>query len=399
MEDRDLVRQALDGDVRAYRRLIERYRNAVYGLAISFVGDFDLAEDMAQEAFILGYYRLGTLTDWDRFGVWLRTITANLCRMELRRRRARPVEEGAFDVDRVTGSAPAPDEVYRRDEVQRQVREALMGLSEKDREAVVLYYLDERTVEEVGRFLGVSGGAVKGRLHRARQHLRKELIGMVEKTLSQNRLGPEFAEKIELRTFEDLVQLTEEELRKLVNAIFLEGRGLALAYALDFDDPEAAVLRERVMACLPEKQREYFRVNLEYTSPAQSYQGEVLAVAWRLQKKGTIRPAPEKPRPKGKVEVNQFSDIAQLTNEEIKRVFREVETVDLAIALKSSEPGIEKVRDRSFANVSERVKKFIEIEHAYSKVTGEQVKAAQEGILKIVHRLQEAGEVRAGKKS
>lgn len=402
MQDRDLVRQALDGDVRAYRQLIERYRNAVYGLAVSFVGDFDLAEDMAQEAFILGYYRLGTLEDGDRFGVWLRTITANLCRMELRRRRAIPLERGEYDLDGMAGPGLAPDEVLERDEVQRQMLAALAGLSEKDREAVILYYLDERTVEEVGQFLGVSGVAVKGRLHRARQHLRKELMGMVQETLSQKRLGPEFAEKIEVQKFSDLARLTDEEMRTLIHHMrqAKPAGSMALIYGLQSDDLGAVALKNRILEVLPEMEREHFKVNLEFCrDPVQDYQAQVVAAARRLQKEGAIRPAPERPQPKGRVEMNRFSDVAGLTNEEMQRVLREVDTKDLAVALKSEEPGIEEVKARCYENVSERVRRLLETFQTYTEVTEEQVKGCQEGILKIVHRLQEAGEIRAGKKS
>lgn len=295
MEDRDLVRQALDGDVRAYRRLIERYRNAVYGLAISFVGDFDLAEDMAQEAFILGYYRLSTLADWDRFGVWLRTITANLCRMELRRRRATPMEEEAFDADGVAGSAPAPDAVYEQDAVRRQVREALMGLSEKDRRTAILHYLEGLTIEELSHLLDVSRGAIKGRLHRARQHLRKIMSGILQ---TRN-----------------------------------------------------------------------------------------------------VRPASKRPKLERRFEMRQFTDFVNLNDEEIQKVFRQTNTKDLAIALKPEDPGLEKVRARCYENVSERVRGIIEeFQRTYTEVT-EEVNACQEGILKIVHQLQEAGDIRASKKS
>ena len=86
MDDDVLVRETLAGDRRAFRQLVDRYRNTIYGLAINYVGDFDLAEDLAQEAFIRSYYRLPDLQDGQRFGSWLRTIAANLCRMELRRR-------------------------------------------------------------------------------------------------------------------------------------------------------------------------------------------------------------------------------------------------------------------------------------------------------------------------
>jgi flagellar motor switch protein FliG len=288
--------------------------------------------------------------------------------------------------------------VYEQDAIRRQVREALMGLSEKDREAVVLYYLDERTVEEVGRFLGVSGGAVKGRLHRARQHLRKELIGMVEETLSQKRLGPEFAERVELQRFSDLARLTDEELRKLMDEKL--DAGMTLIYALRSDNPGAEALKARILAILPPKEREQFMVNLKYCDPVQHFQGELLAAARRLQRAGAIRPAPERSRqkPQGSVEIGQFLDFTRLTDEEIQHIFRHVDTKDLAMALKSQESGMQKVRERCFANVSERVRKLMEAEQTYGEITETQTREAQERIVKIIHRLQEAGEIRASKK-
>ncbi len=398
VEDRDLVIRTLAGDERAYRQLIGRYRNAVFGLAVSFVRDFDLAEDLAQEAFILGYYRLSTLTDGDRFGVWLRTITANLCRMELRRQRVTPVE--SFDADATPGSGPAPDEVHMRNEIQGRVLAALGGLSEKDREAVALYYLDERSIAEIGRFLGVTAGAVKGRLHRARGHLRREMVDMAKKTLSQKQLGPEFAEKVYLRTFSDLAQLTDEELGVLVHHFEQDttDMSMSLVYALHRDDPETKALQERILKILPERQREFFRLRLKYSDPVRHFRGKVLTVVYDLQEKGLIRPrpgAPDRKSPEGTVEIEQFSDIARMTDEEFWWVLCKVDTVDLAAALMSEEPGVEKVRARCYDNVSERVRSFLEFP---LNVAEERVRACQEGILKIVHQMQEAGEIRAGKK-
>lgn len=395
MEDRDLVMRTLSGDERAYRDLIRRYRNAVYALAISFVRDFDLAEDLAQEAFILGYYRLSTLTDGDRFGVWLRTITANLCRMELRRRRATPVDEA--EVDAIPGPGPAPDEVHRRNEIQRRVLAALGELSEKDREAVILYYLDGRPVAEIGRFLGATAGAVKGRLHRARRHLRMEMMDMAETTLSQRKLGPEFAGRVELQRFSDLAELTDEELKKLMNEELDAGMGLVSA--LRSEDSGTKALMARILATLPRNEAERFKINVEYCDPVQHFQGELLSAARRLQRSGEIRPAPERacPKPEGSVMIEKYQDFTRLTDDEIQRVFRQVDTKDLAAALKSQEPGMDKVRVRCFANVSERVRKLMEAEQTYGEISEAETRAAQERILKIVHKIQEAGEIRAGK--
>ncbi len=98
------------------------------------------------------------------------------------------------------------------------MQEALERLPQEQREALTLYYLDEQGVEVVGRFLGISTGAVKARLHRARRKIRKEMVTMAKQALSKNKLRPEFAKRVELRRFGDLARLTDEELRTLAES-------------------------------------------------------------------------------------------------------------------------------------------------------------------------------------
>ena len=287
MNDRDLVQMTLRGDRTAYRRLIERYRNAVYGLVISFVGDFDVAEDLAQEAFIRGYYRLPTLEDPDRFGAWLRTVAANLCRMELRRRLRLPLEQSVRELQTLAAPSLPPDEIRERDAAHQRVLEALETLPQGEREAVTLYYLEDQGVGAVARFLGISSNAVKARLHRARQKLRKEMTTMAKKTLSQKRLGPEFADRIEIRHFSDLAQLTDDELRILAER---PREKLALAYSLAGDDPVAGKLRTRILKLLPNVSRQKLVVNIEcfekYRDPLDEYRETVLRVVRKLQEEG-----------------------------------------------------------------------------------------------------------------
>ena len=403
MNDRDLVRQTLRGDRAAYRRLIERYRNAVYGLVISFVGDFDLAEDLAQEAFIRGYYRLHTLDDGGRFGGWLRTVAANLCRMELRRRRTLPMAVPDYDLDGIAGKLPPPDEAHERDEAQQQALRALDALPRKEREAVTLYYLDGQCVEAVGQFLSISPGAVKGRLHRARQKLRKEMTEMAKKTLSRKKLGPAFADRIELRKFSDLARLTDEELK----ALTLRSKHLSLVYALSGDDPESDAIRNRVLDVLPDRRKALFEINLDcfrkYDSPLRAYQSEVMSAAHQLQRKGAIRPAPVQSLPRGTVEIERFSDIAKLTDYEIQQLLCEVNTVDLAEALTggqdrtgSKELGLEKVEKRIMSNLSERVGRIIEMQRTHQNASASRTQAMQGHIVQIAHSLQASGVIRPG---
>ena len=238
IDDRELVDQTLQGDCEAFSRLIGRYRYAVYGICLSLVGDFDLAEDMAQEAFIKAYLHLNRLNAPARFGNWLRIIAVNECRLYLRR--AHP---DFVPVSRIHEAEAAPSEHLLPADQQRDVREqrvgrerletaalqALGGLPEGNRQALTLYYLGGYTTEEVAGFLGISGPAAKMRLHRARKQLRKEAFKMVRTTLAGKELSPDFEDRIrpvdatvlftDLAEFSTLFEiLPAEDLIALLNA-------------------------------------------------------------------------------------------------------------------------------------------------------------------------------------
>ena len=145
---------------------------------------------------------------------------------------------------------------------------------------------------------------------------------MAKKTLSDKKLGAEFADKIEIRKFGDLARLTDEEMKALAGR--MRG-GMGLVYALSADDAETEAVRARVLNALPEMERECLEVNLKYSNPVLGFRSEVLGAARRLPEEGAIRPAPdafegERTLPKGRVDVERFADIAKLTDCEIQRV-------------------------------------------------------------------------------
>jgi predicted DNA-binding protein YlxM (UPF0122 family) len=326
--------------------------------------------------------------------------------MELRRRRRLPLEGTVRDLEAVAAHSPAPDEIHERDAAQQGVLEALERLPRGEREAVTLYYLEDQGVEAVARFLGISSNAVKTRLHRARQKLRKEMTTMAKKTLSRKKLGPEFADRIEIRQFSDLARLTDDELRALAERPM---KPLALAYALAGDDPVAEKLRTRILELLPDVARQRLAVNIEfyskYRDPLDEHREAVLSATRKLQEEGAVRPPPprKRPYPVGSIQVERFSHIAALTDYEIYQLLCETQTKDAAVALTGSKdrtgerPGSsEEVKTRLMVNVSERVSRFFEIERSRRKITPDEIAEAQRGMVRTVHRLQSNGEVRPG---
>ena len=201
----DLVRRALEGQSEAFGALVERYQGLVHGLAFHLVGNLADAEDLAQDAFVKAYQNLHRLEDPARFAGWMKRITANECKMWLRRRRLEEVplnldEEGrvtvTLDVPSLEDSSPRPDEALEKKELRREVMRAIESLSEGNRLAVTLFYLDGLSYREVGEFLEVPISTVKTRLHKARSKLKEELWNMAERELSNSRLGPEFTRRV-----------------------------------------------------------------------------------------------------------------------------------------------------------------------------------------------------------
>jgi RNA polymerase sigma factor (sigma-70 family) len=184
--DADLVCRARQGDPEAFTELVERYRDAIYGLAFHYLHDFEDARDVAQEVFLQAYLHLDQLRDPARFGPWLRQVTVNQCRMW---RRQRPREEPLEG---------RPETAASREplETQLAVRQALFCLSEASRLTLILFYMQGRSLREIAAFLDVPVTTVKSRLRNARARLRKELVEMVQDTLTTKSLPADFATNV-----------------------------------------------------------------------------------------------------------------------------------------------------------------------------------------------------------
>lgn len=183
--DPEAIAAIRSGDAERYRELIERYERRAYAIAWSRLGDPSLAEEATQEAFIRAYQHLDWLRDPARFGAWLlrmvRGIAINLGlrhRRELRRRERWALDQPA--------AAPGPECTADDVPVTAQtLREALSDLPSAHRECLVLHYLEGRSVSEAAALIGVSEGAFKVRLHRARAALRRHLEAQLRHSLER----------------------------------------------------------------------------------------------------------------------------------------------------------------------------------------------------------------------
>ena len=194
--DSELVQEALNGSHDAFSHLVHRYIDAVYGLALSRTEHFHQAQDLSQEAFIEAYVNLHHLKDRTKFPNWLFGITRNLCnRWIVRRRRMLSFDELEHEGMDASRSS-RPDEDYARKEIREIVRKSIWALPEKTREAMILFYIDGYSYNDLAAFLGVPVGRVRRRLEYGREKLKGALMDMVEEELRTSKPGPEVGDRI-----------------------------------------------------------------------------------------------------------------------------------------------------------------------------------------------------------
>jgi RNA polymerase sigma-70 factor (ECF subfamily) len=196
-----LVRLARAGDTAAFGELSERFRPWLYGVCFRPVGASVAAEDLVQETLVLGMRDLPKLRDSTRFQSWLTRVAVNVCRMHLRRAMNRPEAVDIEDHHRV-----AP----RQGETEDRIEDALANLSARDRRLIALCYGEGLTHRELAEVFSLSTSAVKSRLHRSRERLRKEMLAMMSER-EKERAGA--AEEGEWRLRTVLLVEPEEELR------------------------------------------------------------------------------------------------------------------------------------------------------------------------------------------
>lgn len=145
-----------------------RYQDMIYRVALHTLGSAADAEDAVQEVLLRLYTAKNPPAGEEHLSHWLLRVTVNVCRDTLRspwRRRRVPLEE-----------VPAPPEFDR--EEQALLYQAVLGLPEKYRTVLVLFYYEDLSVREIGALLGVQPTAVTTRLSRARKLLGERLKGV-----------------------------------------------------------------------------------------------------------------------------------------------------------------------------------------------------------------------------
>ncbi len=202
--DSKLIQRTLDGDQTAFTALVEKYQKGIHTLAWRKIGDFHIAQEITQDAFLRAYQRLRTLKDHSLFPGWVYVIASHLC-TEWHRKKKLPTQSlettDVAEIDQVSHSQYIAE---KRDtetaEARREVvQKLLQRLPESERTVMALHYLGEMTCETISKMLGVSPNTIKSRLNRARNRLKKE-----EAIISEN-----------LSSFQLPTQLTQDIMKEI----------------------------------------------------------------------------------------------------------------------------------------------------------------------------------------
>jgi RNA polymerase sigma factor (sigma-70 family) len=195
----ELVIQAMRADgrearIEAFGSLVTQYRDMACGYAYSMLGDFHLAEDAAQDAFITAFERLGELREPAAFAGWLRRIVWSSSN-RFTRNKGLPMGMAAEYAEPCAASR-GPDETLEQKEMREEVLEAIRELSVPEREVTSLFYINGYSQRDIAGFLEVPVSTVKNRLNSSRRRLKERMLGMVEETLHKNAPDERFDKKV-----------------------------------------------------------------------------------------------------------------------------------------------------------------------------------------------------------
>lgn len=171
--DHTLIIEALDGKINSFEKLVEKYQNKMFCLAIQITNDSDASKDITQDVFVKVYQNLNTFDPKKKFFSWIYRITLN----EALNYKGHSKFTEYFDNESMIENKSASEEV-ETNERAKTVQKAIKSLDEKYKTLVILKHYQELSYEEISEITKLPIGKIKSRLYIARDNLRKSLEGI-----------------------------------------------------------------------------------------------------------------------------------------------------------------------------------------------------------------------------
>ena len=316
-----LINRTLNGDLTAYGDLVRRFQDMAVGYAYSLLGDFHLAEDAAQEAFIRAYLDLAKLEEPAAFPGWFRRIVFKHCDRISRRKSKSLVPLEA--VGEIGSDEKDPGALLDEQVVKDQVSIAIQSLPENQRLVVNLFYISEFSHGEIAVFLGTPLHTVKNRLHASRKRLKKELIDMAKKRLQSQR--PSRNREFVTHIMDELVDLSDRGIQLILREVDQKDCVTALKGA-------SKEIQEKILSNMSERVRNYIEEEMEGLGKVD--EGEIQqAQETFMDIFRRIQPRPKKlsekylTRKKDLKERLQGKPVSQMALDEIVEVFGDMSAI------------------------------------------------------------------------
>jgi RNA polymerase sigma-70 factor (ECF subfamily) len=192
LSDEELMLRVQAGEKSCYDLLVTRYKARLFNFVLRMVGNADVAEEVAQDAFVRAYLNADKYRTIARFSTWLYTIATNLVRNRFRQARRRPAllslffrdeRDGEEMLHEIADSAPTPEQLVVGNDLERVMAEATSKIPEKYRIPFLLREVNQLSYEEIRAVTGLKLGTVRSRINRARNHFRQILEPMLDEPL------------------------------------------------------------------------------------------------------------------------------------------------------------------------------------------------------------------------
>lgn len=170
MEIEELIELIREGDLTAFACLVERYQRVAIARAMRYTNDFHWAQDVAQDSFVIAFRKIDGLQDANRFSSWFfEILRREAIRKSKSANRLKPVSDALqFDLPE------ASDNGWM--ERNEDLLTSITSLPDHEQDAVVLHYLEEKSVAECALILGRPIGTITKQLSRAIQRLRNVML-------------------------------------------------------------------------------------------------------------------------------------------------------------------------------------------------------------------------------
>lgn len=179
----DLMARIAEGDNDAFEILVRRHQTSVLNLIYRFIGDRTRSRDLSQEVFLRVWQGAKAYKPEAKFTTWIYRITANLCFNELKSSRRKKwfqflQSDGDHESrteENLPDHSPSPEDLLLAKERSHRISDALQGLPENQRMALILKRYDDLSYQEIAQVLGCSVSAVESLLVRGKRRLQEKL--------------------------------------------------------------------------------------------------------------------------------------------------------------------------------------------------------------------------------